>query len=111
MKKLSFTASTAQIIKLTLMALILVSCLSDKDKELIGDCDGLAMKYYRGLPKEAKLYKDHCTDKTLKYTPELCKQAMGDLMIKGSPARLKTLFGDRILECFNKADFDRFSKE
>jgi hypothetical protein len=68
------------------------------------------MKYYRGLPKPSKLYKSHCEKKvdTLVYTPEVCKKAMANLMLSGSEQRLKKMHGDRIMECFNQGDLERF---
>lgn len=90
----------------------MTSCLSDKEKEMIKDCDGLAMKSYRGLPRPAKLYKEHCEMKVgqLEYSPEVCKRAMGDFMLNGSRKRLSKMFGNRIMECFNKVDIERFEK-
>ncbi len=96
---------------LIFLALIsLVSCMSDKEKEMIKDCDGLAMKYYRGLPKPSKLYVKHCKsiEASLEYTPERCKKAMGQLMLRGSEKHVKKLFGERIMECFNQVDLERF---
>lgn len=80
---------------------------------MIKDCDGLAMKFYRGLPKPAKLYKEHCQEKEkqLEYSPDVCKRAMGDLMVNGSRKRLVKMFGDRIMECFNAVDLERFEKQ
>jgi hypothetical protein len=106
------------MIRLTSLFLFLItsflffSCQSDKDKELISDCDGLAMMYYRGLPKPAKLYKDHCSQKEsqLEYSPLKCKNALGQLMLHGSAPQLKKQFGKRIMECFNEADLERFLK-
>lgn len=96
---------------LTFLSLVF-GCMSENEKEMIKDCDGLAMKFYRGLPKPAKLYKEYCEAKvkTLEYSPEVCKRAMGDLMINGSRKRLMKMFGDRIMECFNEADLERFEK-
>lgn len=90
----------------------MTSCLSDKEKEMIKDCDGLAMKSYRGLPRPAKLYKEHCEKKLkqLEYSPEVCKRAMGDFMLNGNRKRLAKMFGQRIMECFNKVDIERFEK-
>jgi len=70
------------------------------------------MKYYRGLPHPAELYKDHCAKNvgSLEYTPEKCKNALGQLMLHGSERKLKKRFGKRIMECFNQADLDRFLK-
>lgn len=70
------------------------------------------MKYYRGLPHPAELYKKHCASKVkyLEYTPEKCKNAMGQLMLHGSEPKLKKQFGKRIMECFNVGDLDRFLK-
>ena len=88
------------------------ACMSESEKELIKDCDGLAMLYYRGLPKPSKLYKEHCQEKEskLEYNPEKCKLALGDLMVNGSSVRIKKMFGNRIMECFNEIDLDRFLK-
>ena len=95
---------------LTLIVLFVIGCTSEKEKEMIKDCDGLAMLYYRGLPKPSKLYKEHCQSKEsqLEYNPEKCKTALGDLMLNGSSVRLKKMFGKRIMECFNDGDLDRF---
>jgi hypothetical protein len=100
-----------KIISASLICLLLFSsCNSQKDEELIKDCDGLAMLYYRGLPNPSKLYKKHCQSKEdqLEYNPNLCKRALGDLMLNGSERRLKKMFGDRVMECFNEGDLERF---
>ncbi len=97
---------------LLFLSLFFWGCNSQSDEELIKDCDGLAMKYYRGLPRPAELYKEHCQAKEseLEYNPDLCKRAMGDLMLKGNERRLKKMFGDRVMECFNEGDLKRFLK-
>lgn len=97
---------------LVFFLLVLVSCQSESEKEMIGDCDGLAMKYYRGLPVPSKLYKKHCMvrESELKYTPDKCQKAMHQLTLHGSESRLKKLFGNRIMECFNEGDLKRFQK-
>ena len=100
------------IFRTILITLLLSSCQSEEEKQMISDCDGLAMKYYRGLPIPSKLYKDHCQSKesSLEYSPEKCKNALGQLMLHGSEARVKKQFGERIMECFNQADLERFLK-
>lgn len=102
-----------RILFLPLLLLGLSSCLSDEEKSQIKDCEGLAMLYYRGLPRPSKLYKDHCKakEKTLKYRPEICQNALGELMVHGQEAPLKKKYGERIMECFNKVDLERFSKD
>lgn len=96
----------------SMMLFLASSCNSQKDEELIKDCDGLAMLYYRGLPHPSKLYKEHCQSKEaqLEYNPSLCKRALGDLMLNGDELRLKKMFGDRVMECFNEGDLERFLK-
>lgn len=71
------------------------------------------MKYYRGLPKPSKLYKEYCYQKEnqLDYPPEKCKFALGQLMLHGSQKKLENRFGKRIMECFNQVDLDRFLKD
>ena len=104
-----------KLLKISLITLLVISaksCISDKEKALISDCDGLSMMFYRGLPKPSKLYKKHCESKLkdLEYTPQLCKRAMSDFMLNGDRKRLAKMFGSRIMECFNEADIKRFEK-
>lgn len=88
----------------------LVSSCMQNDKNY--DCEDLSMKYYRGLPKESHLYVKHCKkkEKELKYSPEICKQALGTLMMSGSLKLVEEKFGKRAKGCFNKVDLERFAK-
>jgi hypothetical protein len=88
--------------------IILTSLLTFTSCQKEYDCDLLAMQYYRGLPKQSAQYKKHCSGKTLKYTPEKCQQALKYLSMTGDEKKIKKKFGERIFECFNKSDLDRF---
>lgn len=92
------------------MLIILLSFSSCKEdvtytKEL---CDDLSMKFFRGLPKPSKQFKDNCGKFKLTYTQEKCKLALQDLMLGGDETRLKKKHGDKIMGCFNQGDLDRF---
>lgn len=73
-------------------------------------CNDLSMKYFRGLPKPSKEFKDECGSFNIVYTQEKCKNALQDLMLGKSEANLKKKFGDKIMGCFNDGDLDRFLK-
>ena len=73
-------------------------------------CDDLSMKFFRGLPKPSKDYKDNCSDFNLSYTQEKCKKALQDLMLGTNSSKLKDKHGDKIMGCFNEGDLNRFLK-
>jgi hypothetical protein len=91
--------------------ILLTSCNSQKDENY--DCEDLSMKYYRGLPKPSAQYVKNCKhlEKTLKYSPEVCKKALGILMMTGKKSIITKRFGKKIMGCFNQADLERFLKE
>ncbi len=93
--------------------LLLTSCNDQDQSQEKYDCEDLSMKYYRGLPKPSSLYVKHCQhlEKTLKYSPETCKKALGNLMMTGSKSIIMERFGERIMGCFNQSDLKRFLKE
>lgn len=68
------------------------------------------MKFFRGLPKPSKEFKDYCGDFKISYTQDRCKNALKDLMLGGDKARLKKKYGDKIMGCFNRGDLNKFLK-
>ena len=71
-------------------------------------CNELSMKFFRGLPKPSKEFKDNCSSFKLTYTQERCKKALQDMMLGGDEERLKKKHGSKIMGCFNDGDIERF---
>jgi len=85
------------------------SCIEKKNysAEL---CEELSMKFFRGLPKPSKEFKDNCGKYKLNYTQEKCKKALQDLMLGTNQVALEKKHGSKIMGCFNKGDLERFLK-
>ena len=95
---------------LFLVLAILPSCFEQDKKPR--DCEDLAMKYFRGLPKPSAQYVKYCKSQevSLKYSPANCQKALGTLMLSGSEKKVKEIFGKRAMGCFNQGDLERFLK-
>jgi hypothetical protein len=100
-----------KMVKYLMLLLILQSCFK-QDKTTL-DCEDLAMKFYRGLPKPSALYVKYCKEDEakLKYAPANCQKALGILMLTGSSKKVKEGFGELAMGCFNQGDLDRFLKD
>ncbi len=73
-------------------------------------CEDLSMKFFRGLPKPSKEFKDNCGNFELTYNQDKCKKALQDLMLGTNQNALEKKHGSKIMGCFNKGDLDRFLK-
>lgn len=93
-----------------LILLLFYSSCIEKKTYTVEVCDELSMKFFRGLPKPSKEYKDNCGGFELTYTQEKCKKALQDLMLGTTSSKLKKKHGDKIMECFNEGDLNRFLK-
>lgn len=97
---------------LPLILTFLLSFSSCQEDKVYTDeiCNDLSMKFFRGLPKPSKEFKDHCGGFNITYTQEKCKSALLDLTLGGDQNRLKKKYGEKIMGCFNRGDLDRFLK-
>lgn len=66
------------------------------------------MKAYKGFPKAAHEFKKNCGGIQIKYTKDHCQKAFQDLVLVGKEDQLKKKYGDRILECFNERQTNKF---
>ena len=100
--KLSFT--------FCLLGLLLITSCSEKafDQE---DCQELSFKMFKGFPKAAHQFNNHCTKKKIYISKEDCQKALASLMLSGSLKRVKEEYSDKVIGCFNQADIDRFDKK
>jgi hypothetical protein len=89
--------------------LLTISCTEEKvyNEEI---CNDLSMKFYRGLPKPSKQFKDNCKKYKIQYDQKKCQSALEAMMLGTKQKKLQEKFGDRIMGCFNQGDLDRFLK-
>lgn len=85
----------------------LVSCIGKKQYSK-DECETLSLESYRGSPKSAHLLKENCSEYKLQYTKDLCQKSFEALILNGDPQRLKEKFGDRVIECFDQRQKDKF---
>ncbi|HXH75335.1 MAG TPA: hypothetical protein VNJ08_10245 [Bacteriovoracaceae bacterium] len=95
------------MIQLTFLFL-LVGCNTKYDADA---CNVLSMKRYKGMPKSKNLFEENCKNFEIKYTAELCQEALVYLMKTSSLAETEKEFGGPIKHCFSESDLKRFSKE
>jgi hypothetical protein len=93
-----------------LLLLIFSACQGEQfSKE---ECEGLSMKHFRGIPLESSKFKSGCKHhKDLHYTQERCSTAFSEFVITGLESDLKKQYGDRIMECFNDRDIEKWKKK
>ena len=93
-----------------LLFLSLITTLScvDNDKSRQGDCDTLSMKCYRGFPRSCDEMKNRCENKKITYTRDLCQKAFNKLIFTKDLKLVKGLYTDRIIECFNERELQKY---
>ncbi|MCP4915213.1 MAG: hypothetical protein GY909_18985 [Oligoflexia bacterium] len=89
--------------------LTLLSC-TPAEPPTTAECEELSMKAFRGLPKESKRFKDHCSKKKLHYSKERCHKALQGLMLGHPQELLEKTYGEKIMGCFNQGDLEKFLK-
>lgn len=93
---------------LLLLLLTSMGCNKEYDSEA---CNILSMKKYKGVPTSQKEFEANCKNFEIKYTAELCQEALVHLMQTLSLKETKKEFGDLIEHCFSESDLTRFSKD
>lgn len=74
------------------------------------ECETLSLETYRGSPKSAHALKNYCGQYKLNYTAAHCQKAFERLILDGRSEQLKKDFGERVLECFDQRQLDKFLK-
>lgn len=93
-----------------LLFFLLTGCLGKTDYTQ-SECETLSLETYRGSPKSAQKLKEYCGNYQIKYTKEHCQKAFEFLIMDGTPKKLKAQFGDRVLECFDQRQTDKFLRK
>tara|TARA_R110002072_G_scaffold534_7_gene4198 strand:- start:95503 stop:95802 length:300 start_codon:yes stop_codon:yes gene_type:complete len=91
-----------------LLLILLITSCTKTEPPTKEQCNEISMKAFRGLPKESKIFKDHCKDYQLEYTKEKCHKALQALTMGSKAESLKKTYGEKIMGCFNKGDLKRF---
>lgn len=99
--------ASLSILVITILA-ALSACNPHYDAEA---CNVLSMKAYKGIPNSQNLLHENCKDIDIKYTSQLCQQALENLMMTNNLAETKLKFGDPVEHCFTGDDLSRFAKE
>lgn len=73
-------------------------------------CEDLSLKKFRGFPRAAHDFDTNCQSIKVQYTPEKCSLALGKLILGTEMSQLKTIYGERISQCFNQNDIDKFTR-
>ena len=90
-----------------LLVLLIISCEKQYSQN---DCELLSMKSYKGIPQASADFAKHCQKYKIKYTHELCQQALNDLINATSLNIIKKKYGDAIIGCFTENDLSKFAK-
>lgn len=85
---------------------LFLGCNKHYDQEA---CNDLSMKKFKGFTDARKKFEDNCKSFTIKYTEELCQSALNELILNHDLARVKTIYGDPIENCFNEQDIKKYS--
>ncbi len=88
----------------------LLGCIG-KSQYTIDECETLSLESYRGSPKSAHLLKKYCGEYKLKYTKDYCQKSFEHLILDGRAQALKQKYGERILECFDQGQKDKFLRK
>lgn len=103
--------TTKKIITLLMMMgalLLLTSC--QQETYTSEKCDKLSQKSFKGMPKAAKEFRDHCQGVPIKYTKEACQNALNDLILSGDYTGVLKKHGKQAAGCFTENDINKFRK-
>lgn len=67
------------------------------------------MNSFKGSPTAANEFSRHCKNIPIRYTHELCQNALNDLIISGSLGQVTKRYGDQVRGCFSENDINRFA--
>ena len=94
-------------LSLLILTSLLLSCNAKYDAEA---CNVLSMKRFKGVPTSKKEFEENCKDFKIKYTAQVCQEALQGLMMSGDLKGVKEDFGAPIENCFSESDLKRFAK-
>jgi hypothetical protein len=97
-----------KILALGLLLLLLSSC--EKKIYTADQCNELSMNSFKGMPKAGSDFKKYCGDVEIKYTHQLCQEALNKLIISGDYSGILQQYGNPAAGCFTENDINKFRK-
>lgn len=99
------------LIKIIFVGLLLLSLSSCEDETYSSSkCEELSQQSFKGMPKAAKEFADHCQGVSIKYTKEACQKALNALIISGDYPGVLKKHGKSAAGCFTENDIKKFRK-
>jgi hypothetical protein len=95
-----------------LRTLIFITALSSCQKQYDeAACNDLSQKKFRGFTDAPKKLAEHCQGFKIKYTVELCQEALNELILTSDLSQIKSKYGVQIENCFTEQDIKKFNKK
>lgn len=105
------TRTKKNIIQAFMMTAALIAFSSCQPEEYTKEkCNELSQKSFKGMPKAAKEFQDHCQGVPIKYTKEACQKALNDLILTGDYGGVLEKHGKQAAGCFTENDINKFRK-
>lgn len=95
-----------------LLVIISILIFSSCEKKIYTEteCNDLSMKSFKGMPKAANEFQKYCQSIIIKYTHDLCQEALNELIISGNYSGIIQKHGNPISGCFTENDLNKFRK-
>ena len=93
--------------RLFILLAITLGCNKKYDQEA---CNDLSMKKFRGFTDAKIKFQENCMNFEIKYTQEVCHEALMELIQTGKLSEVKKRFGDPVEGCFTEQDIQKFTK-
>ncbi len=98
-----------KIFSLLFMVFLFCACMSKNYTQ--EDCELLSMRAFKGLPKESKLFQDHCGGYVIKHDRAYCESVLKSLVLSGSKKAVTDQHGPEAIECLTQNDLKAFLKQ
>lgn len=95
---------------LAILGLLLSINACQKEQYSSSQCDELSQKSFKGMPKAANDFEDHCQGVSIKFTKEVCQKALNDLILSGDYPGVLKKYGQSAAGCFTENDIKNFRK-
>lgn len=94
--------------KILPLLFLAMSCQKTYDLDA---CNDLSMKKFKGFTDARKKFADNCTQFEIKYTQEICQDALNDLILNNDLQAVKVKYGEPVEGCFNESDLKKYNRE
>jgi hypothetical protein len=95
--------------KYFIVLLFVLSFSCTKKEYDVQTCTELSQTSYKGSPQALNEFNKNCKHLSIKYTHELCQNALNDLVISGNYPLILEKYGPGVEGCFTANDIKKFS--